>query len=52
MKSAGADAPAEFFFVTVQSGGFFTPTDFYETLMPSVSFCLFAHPIRLPLSIY
>ena len=25
---------------------------FYETPMPSVSFCLFAHPIRLPLSIY
>ena len=24
---------------------------FYETPMPSVSFCLFAHPIRLPLSI-
>ena len=28
------------------------PADFYETLMPSVSFCLFAHPIRLPLSMY
>ena len=26
--------------------------DFYETPMPSVSFCLFAHPIRQPLSIY
>ena len=26
--------------------------DFLETSMLSVSFCLFAHPIRLPLSIY
>ena len=40
--------------VTVQPsrGDFIAPADFQETPMPSVSFCLFAHPIRLSISIY
>ena len=39
-----ASGHCSFTLVTVQLGWLLRPADFYETLMPSVSFCLPAHP--------